>query len=1034
MNIYLDRADLKAAGTHTNIDRDTTSNSARTSTGNVLRDGFALDISGTVMDNSAYAGHGRTAEEVMLEAGQQDIATRRDYMAVMSNCMSDEDFAKLNKEGFHPGSTEIETVVTIVDHIKAAMMKGGTQVIGYTDTVDKETLKNITGSEVFAKELQSEFAKRDIPVTEENVAAVTEAWNHLNEAGDLTEGSVKYMIENNLVPSADNLYTAKFSATQDGSRQGKGYYAAGSVAGYYAKKPEQIDFEQLLPQMKKVIEEAGFPSTEENMEGAKWLVEKGIPLNTDTYLAYQGIHKLQFPVTARQFLQTAACAIADGRNPARTDLNLKETAAERAETLMGKTQQLTEEAVDVISAKNLPFNLKNLFAAQEALTQNFNGQDTPGGGPQTEEALEEMNLQQADARMIKGRLLLEEVRLSMTVEANMKLLKSGYQIETAPIEDLIGQLKEAESTYEKVLTGKTDGGKAAESASLYKESLNVLQGIKTAPAAIIAQIEGQDTLTKVFGLGQNRALEYQRAGETYEALMTAPRRDMGDSIQKAFRNVDDILADMDLALTDENRRAVRILGYNHMEINHENIRKIREKDKQLTDVISEMKPARVLQMIREGMNPIHMPLDDLQNYLNKQENPADDMESYSKFLYQLENQKGISEEERSAYIGIYRLLRQVEKGDDAAVGALLRTGAEFTLENLLSAVRTGKRGHMDYRVDDSFGGAGRKNSAAESITAQIAKGFQNGQPDIQELKVELKQILEEITGDDKAAAEFDREIFEEVRRSVKTEEDVIRQLSDYSRPITADNIASLRSMLKDPAGIWKKTKALNEELKETFAETSAEAMPLEQAGEDVVRALSDKESAGKAYSNFIEMVQDMIEQAVYLQEDSLDVRAMGSLFKQMSFMGSMAGEENYEIPVSIDGTLTSINLKLIHNDKEESKATVTFETDIFGKTAAEFKLTEKGISGFCVCSSKETTEVLKNNVDLLESRFVKEEIAAGEIYFVTGSELNLEEISLRESQGRKQIDGSKELYRAARAFIGFVQEMGIKKGSEGYEN
>ena len=1034
MNIYLDRADLKAAGTHTNIDRDTTSNSARTSTGNVLRDGFALDISGTVMDNSAYAGHGRTAEEVMLEAGQQDIATRRDYMAVMSNCMSDEDFAKLNKEGFHPGSTEIETVVTIVDHIKAAMMKGGTQVIGYTDTVDKETLKNITGSEVFAKELQSEFAKRDIPVTEENVAAVTEAWNHLNEAGDLTEGSVKYMIENNLVPSADNLYTAKFSATQDGSRQGKGYYAAGSVAGYYAKKPEQIDFEQLLPQMKKVIEEAGFPSTEENMEGAKWLVEKGIPLNTDTYLAYQGIHKLQFPVTARQFLQTAACAIADGRNPARTDLNLKETAAERAETLMGKTQQLTEEAVDVISAKNLPFNLKNLFAAQEALTQNFNGQDTPGGGPQTEEALEEMNLQQADARMIKGRLLLEEVRLSMTVEANMKLLKSGYQIETAPIEDLIGQLKEAESTYEKVLTGKTDGGKAAESASLYKESLNVLQGIKTAPAAIIAQIEGQDTLTKVFGLGQNRALEYQRAGETYEALMTAPRRDMGDSIQKAFRNVDDILADMDLALTDENRRAVRILGYNHMEINHENIRKIREKDKQLTDVISEMKPARVLQMIREGMNPIHMPLDDLQNYLNKQENPADDMESYSKFLYQLENQKGISEEERSAYIGIYRLLRQVEKGDDAAVGALLRTGAEFTLENLLSAVRTGKRGHMDYRVDDSFGGAGRKNSAAESITAQIAKGFQNGQPDIQELKVELKQILEEITGDDKAAAEFDREIFEEVRRSVKTEEDVIRQLSDYSRPITADNIASLRSMLKDPAGIWKKTKTLNEELKETFAETSAEAMPLEQAGEDVVRALSDKESAGKAYSNFIEMVQDMIEQAVYLQEDSLDVRAMGSLFKQMSFMGSMAGEENYEIPVSIDGTLTSINLKLIHNDKEESKATVTFETDIFGKTAAEFKLTEKGISGFCVCSSKETTEVLKNNVDLLESRFVKEEIAAGEIYFVTGSELNLEEISLRESQGRKQIDGSKELYRAARAFIGFVQEMGIKKGSEGYEN
>lgn len=1034
MNIYLDRADLKSAGTHTNIDRDTTSNSARTSTGNVQRDGFALDISGTVMDNSAYAGHGRTAEEVMLEAGQQDIATRRDYMAVMSNCMSDEDFARLNKEGFHPGSTDIETVVTIVDHIKTAMMKGGTQVTGYTDTVDKETLKNITGSEVFAKELQSEFAKRDIPVTEENVAAVTDAWNHLNEAGDLTEGSVKYMIENNLAPSADNLYTAKFSATQDGRRQGKGYYAAGSVAGYYAKKPEQIDFEQLLPQMKKVVEEAGFPSTEENMEGAKWLVEKGIPLNADTYAAYQGIHKLQFPVTAKQFLQTAACAIADGRNPAKADLNLKETAIEKAEVLIQKTQQLTEEAADIISAKNLPFNLKNLFATQEMLARNLGGQNLSGNRQQKTEASIEMNLQQADAQMIKNRRLLEEVRLSMTVEANIKLLKSGYQIETASIEELVERLKQAESSYETALTGKTDAGKAAESASLYKESLNVLQGIKTAPASIIAHIEGQDTLTKVYSLGQNRALEYQRAGETYEALMTAPRRDMGDSIQKAFRNVDDILADMDLALTDENRRAVRILGYNHMEINHENIRKIREKDELLTDVVSEMKPARVLQMIREGINPVHMPLDDLQNYLNNQNNPADEMESYSKFLYQLENQKGITEDERSAYIGIYRLLRQIEKGDDAAVGALLQTGAEFTLDNLLSAVRTGKRGRMDYTVDDSFGGAGRKNNTAESITAQIARGFLNGQSDVLGLKAELKQVLEEITGDEDAAAEFDRETFEEVRRSVKTEEDVIRQLSDYSRPVTADNIASLRSMLKDPVGIWKKTKALDEELQEADAEASAEAVPLEQAGEDVVRALSDKESAGKAYGSLIEMVQSMIEQVVYLQEDSLDVRAMGSLFKQMSFMGSMAGEENYEIPVSIDGTLTSINLKLIHNDKEESKATVTFETDAFGKTAAEFKLTEKGISGFCICSSKEGTEVFRSNVNELESRFAKEEITSGEIYFATGTELNLEEISLRESQGRKQADASKELYRAARAFIGFVQEMGIKKGSEGYEN
>ena len=1041
MNIYLDRADFNAADRHTNIDRDTTSNSARVSTGNVQKSGFALDISGTVMDNSAYAGHGRTAEEVMLEAGQQDIATRRNYMAVMSNCMSDEDFAKLNEEGFHPGSTEIETVVTIVDHIKTAMMKGGTQVAGYTDTVDKEVLKNITGSEVFAKELQKEFAKRDIPLTEANVASVVDAWNQLAETGAPTEGSVKYMIENNLTPSAENLYTAKYSATQDGSRQGRGYYAAGSVAGYYAKKPEQIDFGQLLPQMEKVVEEAGFAATSKNLEGAKWLVEKGIPLNTDTYLAYQGISKLQFPIQAEEFIQAAACAIADGKSPLKADLNQKETYIERAEALTQKTQQLSEEAADIISARDLPFNLKNLFAAQEMLMQSGGQQAAAtvqgayGSLQITAEFSANVSLQQSEARLLKGRRLLEEVRLSMTVEANLKLLKSGYQIETASIEELVGKLKEAESSYETALTGKTDVKQAAESASLYKESLSVLQGIRTAPAAIVAQVEGQDTLHKVHGMGQNRALEYQRAGETYEALMTAPRRDMGDSIQKAFRNVDDILADMDFALTDENRRAVRILGYNHMEINHENIRKIREKDEQLTDIVNEMKPGRVLQMIREGINPINMPLDELQQYLQQQENPAEEMESYSKFLHQLEQQKGITEEERSAYIGVYRLLRQIEKGDDAAVGALWQTGAEFTLENLLTAVRTGKRGSMDYKIDDSFGGVDAKKRGTTTITSQIAEGFgAAGVQSTSELKQILEQNISDIQADEEAAAEFDRMTFENIRKSVQTEEAVLRQLADYSQPITADNIASLQTMLKDPAGIWKRTKDVEDELKEASSEEKTDGTFLAQAGEEIANALSDKESAGGAYDSLITRVQDMIEQAAYLKEDSLDVRALGSLYKQMSFLGSMAREENYEIPTDIDGMLTSINLKLIHNSKEESKAVITFETEVFGKVAAEFKLTEQGVSGFCICTSKEATDMLKSSADALTDRLTKEEIRTGEIYFAAGESLNPEEISLRESKDRKQADGSKELYKTAKAFIGFVQEIGRKKGSEGYEN
>ena len=73
----------------------------------------------------------------------------------------------------------------------------------------------------------------------------------------------------------------------------------------------------------------------------------------------------------------------------------------------------------------------------------------------------------------------------------------------------------------------------------------------------------------------------EKAGVQYETLMTAPRTDMGDSIQKAFRNVDDILNDLGVEATEENRRAVRILGYNGIEITEDSIIQMKAADEEV---------------------------------------------------------------------------------------------------------------------------------------------------------------------------------------------------------------------------------------------------------------------------------------------------------------------------------------------------------------------------------------------------------------------------------------------------------------------
>lgn len=139
-----------------------------------------------------------------------------------------------------------------------------------------------------------------------------------------------------------------------------------------------------------------------------------------------------------------------------------------------------------------------------------------------------------------------------------------------------------------------------------------------------------------------------------------------------------------------------------------------------------MKPGRVLQMIRKGVNPISMKLEDLDTFLKENKDTADDMESYSRFLYRLEQDHDITEEERSAYVGIYRLMHQIEKNDAAPLGAAMQADMELTLENLLTALRSTKKEasrKLDYRVDDHFGGVTAKESAIESITSQIEKGY-----------------------------------------------------------------------------------------------------------------------------------------------------------------------------------------------------------------------------------------------------------------------------------------------------------------------
>ena len=215
-----------------------------------------------------------------------------------------------------------------------------------------------------------------------------------------------------------------------------------------------------------------------------------------------------------------------------------------------------------------------------------------------------------------------------------------------------------------------------------------------------------------------------RAMQSYETMWTAPRSDLGDSITKAFQNIDVILEDLGLELTESNKRAVRILAYNQTELTVENIQNIKERDMEVQRLFRNLNPATTLEMIRRGENPLDMEISELNHLVEaiQAETGEQETERFSKYLWKLEKNHEITQQERDSYMGIYRLITQVEKTDGAVIGALMNQGADITMRNLLTAMRSGKK-TVNYEINDDFAGV-KRTVTNPRIDDQIMTSFQ----------------------------------------------------------------------------------------------------------------------------------------------------------------------------------------------------------------------------------------------------------------------------------------------------------------------
>lgn len=1024
--------------------RTTSYGAARTSEKDVPG-GYTLDISGAVTDNSAYAGHGKTTEDIMCDAMTTETALQSQYLTVMSNSVSEEDFANLTEEGFKPCDTDVETAVTVVDEIKAALAEAGIVVDGYNDDLDPEVLKEITGSEVRAQEITRAFHENDIPVTEENVRDVMQALEKSRELAEPTDGTVIYMVRQGMEPTVDDLYLAQHSAGVNGGPQSYGYYDQNG-SGYYAKRAEEYDWDALQEQIERVIRDAGLKEDKESTDQARFLIEEGIPLTAESLSCLARLREISYPLSEEWTIHAAAAAISDGKRAGDADVANPDSAWRQAVYWKEQTEHISDEAVIEAAESGEKLDLGHLSALQERIDmQSADENDTvrdggaayPASGVTEEDGPDpdKGDAVQAESgtgsAYIRARRQLEELRLQMTITANYSLIKKGFALDTTELSQLVEELRAAENEKQQKLFGGESVSENETRKSLFNETIQAREKLYMAPAALAGRMAGaQEAWSLRHTAEQSEQLRsaYELAGERYEIMMTQPRTDLGDSIRKAFRNVDDILRDIELETNEENRRAVRILGYNRMEVTKEQIDRVKAADMSLQRVTEKMTPASVLHMIREGKNPLSMTVPELEEYLTHEgDDPASDQEKYSEYLYKLERTNGITDEEKESYIGIYRLFRQIEKSDGAVIGSLVNQNAELTMRNLLSAVRTGRHKGLDLEVSDHYGALREIARTDITIDEQIMSAYENQicgriydtlEPAaLHEMDLNENPTLERLYEILREAS-----VKEEVREEIKTQErqyqsgqlvqmreaaelgeEHIRALLDADQPVSANALMAIQAMRSTRNRAFSK---LYEPIKENTEQGGRLKEAQEtflRAAEDVRDSLTDSETAEAAYEAFTKAAEELLVQRGFVDRTYMDVRAYQLIGRQLTLAAGMAREEQYRIPVEIGGQVTALDVKIRHDKGMQGCVAVSMEHDSFGKVGVELEMTSaSSITGYLAYSSREGEPMLAAAETRFREMLKGEGIQLTDFHSIFSRELNPDSML---SQGLRQNHG-----------------------------
>ena len=957
----------------------------------------------TVMDN--FEEYRRDMQEKTKSEQQQEISDEeqaREDAKEIARSLSREEIKKLRMMGIDVGSASLSDLMDIVNTMR--------------DQAHKDELANILAQ---AKVDQGDVSNLIFTSTGTKIAGADV---------DLQVGNndILYLLKNKMPLNQENLYKAHYSGQQ--SRQTSGATVEQAQAAQAWNELPRT----LQAQLQHIIEQAGIPVDNQSMGGAAQMLANDIPVTTGSMRAYM---EMQAQVG------TPMDALPTGEQ---MQAQQEQDITDKADRLQQAVESLTETDIIETVRAGKPLTIAAMLAAREDEAGAGNaGHLNAETGKQSNQ-----NHLQSDAKLSTGMIQqslrevtalrqLEELRLSMTQQAAVRMLKQDINIDTRDLSQVVANLRSVEAQMTRELFARNGVAATEENITVYTELQRDMQAIgdasvvrlgslfdaeKLANAAAdteavqmqsntdrgnalrMISVRGLATLVageEAGGQGTvvpNRDLAMagsgsQTAGNSsdtirrpanfaamereYDALGTAPRADMGDSIRKAFANVDAILQDMNLPADAEHERAVRILGYNSIAITEENLQQVLQYDREVNDLITACQPGAVLSMIRDGINPLDLSVEELNRTLRDRNYQAGvkETEDFATFLRDVERRGEISPEERSGYIGIYRVLKKLERSGDREAGYLFANGSRLTVRNLITAMRTRKAAGMDVSVDDDFGLLTGMQTHGTKMDAQIEAAFlHEAELDAQEDDRENAKTIE--TAQDAEDAVNPWQEIEEDDVLAETEQFLQEQnLEESALNTQAANMILRGTDTPESMNIYNllaqvmKNLHFEDHTTEDAVDTETGAMVRSLAGEDInltfePDSLLEQLGRGDDLSLTYEDLQQQLVEQMYTQAQlggtqTVDFHNLKLVQAGFRILGSMAKRQQYRIPVATETGTKLVNLTLQSGTVQSGTIDIQLPSARFGRLSATLYMDAQGH-----CTGTVYTDTMDGNAAL----------------------------------------------------------------------